>query len=152
MKKKDISGKLFHILMPILLGMVESIVFKDYLSFIETLKRSIEVPTIVFPIVWSMLYLLIGVWYDFFEDDCIVKDKMIYYILLIVNLLFVPILFYFEKITLALIVVIVLIIGTIYLFIKSKEMGKYGYLLLPYIIWLMCAFVLMVDLFVNNIV
>ena len=47
MKKLDISNKLFHILMPILLGTVVGIIFKDYNSYIETLERTIKVPAII---------------------------------------------------------------------------------------------------------
>ena len=152
MKKNDISNKLFHILMPILLGTVVGIIFKDYNSYIETLERTYVVPPIVFPIVWSILYVLIGFWYNKFEADVDSKDKVIYYILLFVNYLFTPVLFYFKQITLALIVVVVLLIGNVYLFVKSLPNGKFSYLLIPYILWLMVALTLMLDLFINNVI
>lgn len=151
MKKLDISNRLFHILMPILLGTVVGIIFKDYNSYIETLERTIKVPAIVFPIVWSVLYVLIGIWYDFYEKETDTKNKVIYYVLLFMNLLFTPVLFYLHQIVLALIIVVVLLIGNIYLLVDSYKMGKFSYLLLPYIIWLMFALTLMFDLLINNI-
>ena len=113
MKKNDISNKLFHILMPILLGTVVGIIFKDYNSYIETLERTFAVPPIVFPIVWSILYVLIGFWYNKFEADVDSKDKVIYYILLFVNYLFTPVLFYFKQIVLALVIVIYVVVTMI---------------------------------------
>lgn len=151
MKTKEIGNKLFHILMPILLGTVVGIIFKDDMSYIETLERIIKVPTIVFPIVWSILYVLIGFWYDKFEEEATLKDKVIYYILLLFNLLFTPILFYFKQIVIALLIVVVLLIGNIYLFVKSYRLGKYSYLLIPYLLWLMVALTLMFDLLINNV-
>lgn len=151
MKTKEIGNKLFHILMPILLGTVVGIIFKDDMSYIETLERIIKVPTIVFPIVWSILYVLIGFWYDKYEEEATLKDKVIYYILLLFNLLFTPILFYFKQIVIALLIVVVLLIGNIYLFVKSYRLGKYSYLLIPYLLWLMVALTLMFDLLINNV-
>ena len=151
MKTKEIGNKLFHILMPILLGTVVGIIFKDDMSYIETLERIIKVPTIVFPIVWSILYVLIGFWYDKYEEEATLKDKVIYYILLFLNLLFTPILFYFKQIVIALLIVVVLLIGNIYLFVKSYRLGKYSYLLIPYLLWLMVALTLMFDLLINNV-
>lgn len=151
MKTKEIGNKLFHILMPILLGIVVGIIFKDDMSYIETLERIIKVPTIVFPIVWSILYVLIGFWYDKYEEEATLKDKVIYYILLLFNLLFTPILFYFKQIVIALLIVVVLLIGNIYLFVKSYRLGKYSYLLIPYLLWLMVALTLMFDLLINNV-
>ena len=151
MKKLDISNKLFHILMPILLGTVVGIIFKDYNSYIETLERTIKVPAIVFPIVWSVLYVLIGIWYDFFERDTDNINKVIYYILLFMNFLFTPVLFYFKQIVLALIIVGILLVGNAYLLFRSYRYGKYSYLLIPYVLWLMFALTLMFDLLINNV-
>lgn len=151
MKKIDIGSLLFHVLTPILLGMVIGIVFNNT-SYTDELNKTINVPSIVFPIVWSILYLLIGVWYHNYEKEAISRDKVIYYILLALNFLFTPVLFYFENIVLALIIVVILIIGNIYLLINSIRKGKYGYLLAPYVIWLMFAGILMVDLLINNVI
>ncbi len=151
MKKLDISNKLFHILMPILLGTVVGIIFKDYNSYIETLERTIKVPAIIFPIVWSILYVMIGFWYDFYEKQAVTRNKVLYYVLLFMNLAFTPVLFYLHQIVLALIIVVVLLIGNSYLFVSSLKMGKFSYLLIPYILWSMVALTLMFDLVINNV-
>lgn len=151
MKKIDISDLLFHALVPIILGSMIGFIFKDYTSYLEELDRTIVVPRIVFPVVWSILYLLIGIWYHFFSQTALKKDKIIYYVGLGINLLFTPVLFYFENIPLAFLIVIVLLIINIYLLFKSTKDSKKGYLLVPYILWLCFASVLMIDLLINNV-
>jgi tryptophan-rich sensory protein len=150
MKKIDIGNLLFHVLTPILLGMAVGLLFNNF-DYIDSLDKTITVPPIIFPIVWSILYLLIGIWYHFYEKESTTRNKILYYILLGLNFLFTPVLFYFENIVLALIIVILLIIGNIYLMIDSIRKGKYGFLLAPYVIWLVFAGVLMTDLLINNI-
>ena len=150
MKKLNISYSLFKILTPILLGSVVGIVFKDYTSYIESLNRNIMVPKSLFPIAWSILYVLIGIWYYFYEKEDNFKNNIIYYILLFINFLFTPVLFYFENIVLALIIALTLLGGNLYLLISSIKKGKYGYILLPYLLWLSFAVILMLDLFINN--
>lgn len=151
MKKTNISELLFHILLPLLIGSFVGLVFKDYTSYIETLERRIPVPPIIFPIVWSILYILIGLWYHFYQKDATGKNKLLYYVALAINFLFTPVLFYFENIVLAFIIVIVLIVLNIYLFVDSIKKSKKGYLLIPYLLWLFFAFILMCDLLINNV-
>lgn len=150
MKKIDISSLLFHILLPIIFGSAVGFIFNDS-SFVDSLDKTIEVPKILFPIVWSILYLLIGIWYHNYSNTANPKQKVLYYVLLFLNFLFTPTLFYFKNITLALVIVVILLVGNIILFRDSIKKSKIGYLLIPYILWLFFAGVLMVDLFVNNI-
>ncbi len=152
MKKINISELLFHVLFPILIGGAIGLLFKDYTSYIESLDRLIKVPALLFPIVWSILYSLIGIWYHFYEKEAARNNKILYYVLLILNFLFTPVLFYFENIVLALIITILLFIGNLYLFINSLRHTKLAYLLLPYLLWLVFACVLMTDLLINNVI
>ena len=43
---------------PLLLGLIVGVVLKEDFSYIESLPRTIKVPSIVFPIVWTILYIL----------------------------------------------------------------------------------------------
>ena len=98
----------------------------------------------------NILYLIIGLWYHFFAKDSTDFDKTVYYLGLVVNLMFTPVLFYFNNIPLAFLIVVLLIIVNLYLFLKSIKKSKLGYLLLPYVVWLCFACILMIDLLVNN--
>ena len=151
MKRIEIKDLVIDILIPVSLGTVVGLVFKDYTSSIEEFNRSIIVPPIVFPIVWSVLYILLGVWFYFFGMEASSKQKIFYYTLLGINLLFTPVLFYFKNITFALFITLVLLLGNLYLFITYLKKDKKSYILLPYLIWLVVANVLMLDLFINNV-
>ena len=151
MKRIEIKDLVIDILIPVSLGTVVGLVFRDYTSSIEEFSRSIIVPPIVFPIVWSVLYILLGVWFYFFRMEASSKQKIFYYTLLGINLLFTPVLFYFKNITFALLITLVLLLGNLYLFITYLKNDKKSYILLPYLIWLVVANVLMLDLFINNV-
>ena len=140
-----------HALFPIIIGSAIGFMLKDYNSYLEELNRSIKVPNIVFPIVWSILYLLIGIWYHFFEINASKNDKIIYYFGLLLNFMFSPVLFYFHNIPFAFLITILLLVINIYLLFKSVKQSKTGYLLLPYLLWLVFANILMIDLLVNNV-
>ena len=151
MKRIEIKDLVINILIPVASGTLVGLIFKDYTSSIEEFNRSIVVPPIVFPIIWSVLYILMGVWFYFFGMEASTKQKIYYYALLGVNLLFTPVLFYFKNITLSLVITLILLIGNSYLFINYLKKDKKSYILLPYLIWLVVANILMLDLFINNV-
>ena len=151
MKRIEIKDLVINILIPVASGTLVGLIFKDYTSSIEEFNRSIVVPPIIFPIVWSVLYILMGVWFYFFGMEASTKQKIYYYALLGVNLLFTPVLFYFKNITFSLVITLILLIGNSYLFIAYLKKDKKSYILLPYLIWLVVANVLMLDLFINNV-
>lgn len=151
MKRIEIKDLVINILIPVASGTLVGLIFKDYTSSIEEFNRSIVVPPIIFPIVWSVLYILMGVWFYFFGMEASTKQKIYYYALLGVNLLFTPVLFYFKNITFSLVIILILLIGNSYLFITYLKKDKKSYILLPYLIWLVVANILMLDLFVNNV-
>ena len=151
MKRIEIKDLVINILIPVASGTLVGLIFKDYTSSIEEFNRSIVVPPIIFPIIWSVLYILMGVWFYFFGMEASTKQKIYYYALLGVNLLFTPVLFYFKNITFALVITLILLIGNSYLFINYLKKDKKSYILLPYLIWLVVANILMLDLFINNV-
>lgn len=151
--KNNIFKLAFNILIPLLLSFLVFLATKNDISYLETLNRKIVLPNIVYPIVWSVLYVLMGIWIYFYEknhpDDK--KTIVVYWISVFVNLMFSFILFSFHQILLAFFDVMVLLIMIGYLFIKNLlQKEKYTYLLLPYIVWLCLATSLMVDLIVHN--
>ena len=153
MKKKDILNFLFTILLPLIAGSIIGFVLKDDFNYLETLNRKIIIPPIVFAIVWSILYVFMGLWSYYYERDN-KDDKVtltIYWLSLIVNLLFAPLLFLGHLLIFSLIDVVILLIMILYLFIKTVLKNKaYAYYLLPYILWLIMALTLMIDLLMHN--
>lgn len=153
MKKKEIINFIFMVFIPLIVNSIISFTIKNDFQYIETLNRKIIIPPIVFIIVWSILYILMGLWAYFYEKDY-QNDKTtlaIYWFSLIVNMLFAPILFLGHLLYLALFDVIALLIMIMYLFIKTIiKNKKYAYLLFPYCIWLIMALTLMIDLIMHN--
>ena len=152
MNKKEIAKIAFYVLFPLVLGSIVGFLVKNDFSYLETLNRTIIIPPIVFPIAWTILYVTMGIWaylYDRDFDDN--KILSIYYIALLFNLLFSIVLFTLEMPLLAFIDVVVLIIMIGYLFIKTlKNEKKYGFILLPYLLWLFVALSLMIDILIHN--
>ncbi len=149
---KNIKNFVFNLFLPLLLAIIVSYVTRNDYSYLETLNRNIIFPPIIFIVIWSILYVLMGIFSYFYEKDNNNNFNIcIYWISLLCNLLFSFILFSFNNILLAFIDVIILLIMIVYLFINSLlKKRKYAYLLLPYIIWLLCAFTLMLDIIINN--
>lgn len=152
---KEINWKhlIFNILLPLVLGSIVGLISKEDFNYLETINRHIIIPNIVFPIVWSVLYVLMGIWSYYYEERH-PQDKTtitLYYISLVVNIAFTPILFILHLNVLALIDVAILLILITYLFIKSlMNKDKFSYLLVPYVIWLCLALSLMVDIVASN--
>lgn len=152
MNKKEIGKIAFYVLFPLALGSIVGFLVKNDFSYLETLNRTIIIPPIVFLIAWTILYVTMGIWaylYDRDFDDN--KILSIYYIALLFNLLFSIVLFTLEMPLLAFIDVVILIIMIGYLFIKTlKNEKKYGFILLPYLLWLFVALSLMIDILIHN--
>lgn len=153
MKKEKIIRFIFNVFTPLILGSIIGLLTMDSFSYLEQLNRKIVVPPIVFPIVWSILYLLQGIWYYLYKKigDKNEKITQVYWLFIIVNLLFTPLLFVFHLNILALIDVILLMILIGILFVHSlNKKYKIAYLYIPYLLWLVVAFSLMIDIVVHN--
>lgn len=106
-------------------------------------KPTLSPPEILFPIVWTILFVLMGTAsYRIFETDCENRELglIIYFIQLAVNF-FWPILFFnlqaFFGAFLWLILLWILIFATIKEFYKCDKVS--AFLLVPYILWVTFA-------------
>ena len=139
------------ILIPLGLGFITSLLIKTDI-YSEIVKPELSPPKIVFPIVWSILYILLGV-----SNYLINKDKreetanLIYYIGLAINLIWPFIFFNAREYLLALIWLLILIFFVILMVIEYFRKNKLaGYLQIPYLIWLLFAFYLNYNVFILN--
>ena len=124
------------ILIPLLLGgLVGFLTVKD--SSIDSI-----IPSWIFPVVWSILYILMGISsYIIYEKEKSIPP--IYIIQLIFNLLWSFIFFKFKLFILAFIWIIILFIMVIIMIKRFKEIdNKAGNLQIPYAIWLIVALIL----------
>lgn len=135
------------VLMPILLGSLVGFCVKDDFSYLNTIPHNINLPGFIFVIAWSIIYLLSGIWSYLYNRKG--GNLTIYFLSLALNLLFTPLLFSFHQIIASLILVITLLLIVFFMFLKDK--GKTKLLLLPYVLWLLVALTLMVDLTLCNV-
>ena len=112
-------------------------------------KPILSPPSRVFPIVWSILYLIIG--YSYYKSSRSNDINKVYYIQLIINLTWSIIFFNFKLYFIAIIWIMVLIyfvIKMIKLFYKDNKI--LGYINIPYLIWLLFALYLTIFVYLLN--
>ncbi len=117
----------------------------DYL-----IKPALFPPKILFPIVWTILYILmsISLYLSSKYDNEVYK---VYGIQLVLNSLWSPLFFMFKTYlfsTIELIILLFFVIIMMYqMYLKNKVAG---YLQIPYVIWLIFALFLNVSIFILN--
>ena len=126
MKKINWKSLLINLLIPLLLGSIVGLISSDNSEYLNTLNRHIIIPNIVFPIVWTFLYLLVGFWAYLYEETYCFDNNTIglYYLSLGVNLSFIPVLFLLHLKIFALVIVIFLLLLVLVLFYKSYKRKK----------------------------
>lgn len=77
------------ILVPLLLGGIIGLFISNFINYDILQKPFLSPPKIIFPIVWTILYILMGVSYGILKSNHKVTSeiKYIYYFQLIVNLI-----------------------------------------------------------------
>ena len=108
----------------------------------ELNKPFLTPPAFVFPIAWTILYILMAVSVFFFVREA--KERIyplvIFSIQLLLNLLWAPAFFISHNIQMALLIVLLMIAFTAYtisLFYKQSKIS--AYLLIPYFLWIIFA-------------
>lgn len=147
--------KLFiSILIPVGLGALVGFVSSSYSNYTDLTLPSFAPPGILFPIVWTILYTLMGISsYIISESISYQKDKAlsIYWIQLIINLLWSIIFFVLNLKTLAFIWIILLIISVIIMIKRFLSINKLaGYLQIPYLLWIIYAAILNLSIIFLN--
>lgn len=127
---------IIFILVPLLLGGLVG-----YLTVSNSDVNSI-IPSWIFPVVWTILYILMGISsYIVYEKE--LEIPKIYIIQLIFNLLWSFIFFTFKLYLLAFIWIVILFLLVIRMIQDFRNIDKLaGYLQIPYAIWLVVAAIL----------
>lgn len=131
--KIDYKKFLIFTLVPVILGFLIGIITIPN-SNIESI-----IPPWIFPIVWTILYILMGISSYLIYKQIKIIPK-IYIIQLIINLLWSFIFFKFKLFILAFIWILFLILLVIIMIRDFLSINKLsGYLQIPYLIWLFIA-------------
>jgi len=150
--KNNFKDLIFYILITLIVGSFPSIFvysnnFYDYIN-----KPIFSPPGFIFPIVWFILFALMGISiYLVTRKSSDKKYIKVYFLQLLVNTLWTPLFFGFKSFFLSLIclfILIVLVIKMIYLFYKENKLSSY--LNIPYLVWLLFAFYLNFSILILN--
>lgn len=151
MKNKWILAK--NIVIPIALGGLVGLIISQFMDYNTLQKPPLSPPGFIFGIVWSILYLLMGIAYGIlvYKGKSNAEVSKIYLTQLIVNLIW-PILFFVFKLRLfSSIWIIILLILVISMVIKFYKKDKIiGYSQIPYLLWIMLATYLNIGVYILN--
>ena len=145
--------RIIYSLLPIVGGVLVGLIISGYMNYGDIIKPPLSPPSYIFPIVWTIIYILMGMSYFIATKDK-ENDKdlnQIYLLQLFVNL-FWPIIFFVLKMYftafLWIILLLILVIVMIKELLKNNKIS--GYLQIPYLIWLLFATYLNIGIFLLN--
>ena len=151
MKNKWILAK--NVILPIILGGLVGLIISQFMDYNTLQKPPLSPPGFIFGIVWSILYLLMGIAYGIlvYKGKSDAEVSKIYWTQLIVNLIW-PILFFVFKLRLFssvwIILLLILVIDMIIKFYKKEKI--IGYSQIPYLLWIMFATYLNIGVYILN--
>ena len=142
-----------NILIPLIVGGFVGVVISKYIDY-NTLNKPILSPaSYIFPIAWTILYILMGISYSIIETKQQIDNqaKNIYYTQLLVNALWSIIFFILKWRFISIIWILILLILVIYMTVIFYNKNKTsGLLQIPYIIWLIFATYLNIGVYILN--
>lgn len=151
---KNTLRNLFYLFLPLVVGGLVGIVTSSSIDY-NTLKQPpLSPPGFLFPIAWSILYLLMGIAYYLFQNHVYrnkEKEAVVYYLQLFVNALW-SIFFFVLKWRLFSIFWIFLlgILVLLLILLLNKRYKPSAYLLIPYFLWLIYAAYLNIGVYLLN--
>jgi len=149
---KDKFINFLRIFTPLIIGVLIGILISNYTDYNLINKPFLSPPAIVFPIIWSILYLIIGYsYYLYRKNDNNLIINITYFVQLIFNFIW-PILFFVFKLRLfSIFCFIFLIIFSLLFLLLFKILNKISfYLTIPYIVWFIFALYLNIGVYVLN--
>lgn len=151
MEKIKIYAK--SILLPVIIGGIVGILISNYIDYDSLIKPFLAPPNILFPIMWTILYILMGISYGILKSKNLLNSeiKWIYYLQLFVNAMW-PIIFFIWKWRFfAFLWIILLDVLVIILIIKFYQKNKIsGLLQIPYLLWSLFASYLNLSIYLLN--
>ncbi len=152
--KINFKSLIISILIPLIVGGISSLISMPFMDYGNLIQPPLAPPGWLFPIVWTILYILMGIsFYLILESDSYDKDEayIVYFLQLFVNGLW-SIFFFVLKWRLFssiwLVLLIVLIVIMIVRFYKINKTA--GLLQIPYLLWCLFALYLNIGVYLLN--
>ena len=160
MKKNNIFKLFIGLLIPLAVGSLSALMSGDSMAMFDSVKKpALSPPGILFPIVWTILYVLMGIssYLIYMEkENGSLKSEAnslltIYVIQLIFNFFWSIIFFKFSMYKFAFAWLLVLWMLVFIYIIKSYKVNKVAsYLMIPYILWMTFAAYLNIMIAIMN--
>lgn len=151
---KKILRNGFYLLLPLIVGGIVALLITNNIDYTELVKPPLAPPKILFPIAWTIIYILMGVSFYLlntrYKDD-VSYESIIYYIQLFVNAMWSIIFFLLKWRFVAILWIIllnILVTYMIYLFYRKYKLS--AYLNILYLGWILFATYLTVGIFILN--
>ena len=141
------------ILIPVVVGGIVGLIISSAIDYNSLQKPFLAPPSIVFPIVWTILYILMGISYGILKSKSLTDKKIdiIYYMQLAVNAIWSIIFFLLKWRLFAFIWILILDVLVILMIIKFYKKDKTaGLLQVPYLLWVLFASYLNLAIYILN--
>lgn len=141
------------ILVPVIIGGIVGFIISGSMDYTSLQKPFLAPPAILFPIVWTILYILMGVSYGGLKVKGLTDDKInfIYYMQLAINALWSIFFFSLKWRLFAFFWILLLIVFVIWMIIEFYKKDKIaGLLQIPYLLWILFASYLNLSFYLLN--
>jgi len=141
------------IAVPVLVGAAVGLLISGFMNYGAFAKPPLSPPAILFPIVWTILYTLMGVSYGRLQVKVLTDDNvtLVYYLQLFVNALWSIFFFIFDWYLFSFFWILLLIALVVIMIIQFYQKDKIaGLLQIPYLLWLCFAAYLNLGVYLLN--
>lgn len=148
-----VSTYIKSILVPVIVGLVVGLITSRFIDYNSLKQPPLAPPSTLFPIVWTILYILMGISYGILKSNNLTNQDIdfIYYLQLGVNALWSVFYFVFKWRLFAFIWIILLAVLVIIMIKKFYDANKIsGLLQIPYLVWIVFASYLNIATYLLN--
>ena len=141
------------ILIPLIVGGIVGLLISSSIDYNSLQKPFLAPPSITFPIVWTILYILMGISYGLLKSNGLVDIKIdrIYYLQLGVNALWSIFFFLLKWRLFSFLWILLLAVLVIIMIVKFYQKNKIaGLIQIPYILWVLFASYLNLFIYILN--
>ena len=141
------------ILIPVIVGAIIGFITSNFIDYNSLIQPPFAPPSILFPIVWTILYILMGVSYGILDSNLLVDSSInsIYYLQLFVNALWSVFFFILKWRFFAFLWILLLLSLVIIMIVRFYNKNKVaGLLQIPYLLWVTFATYLNFTIYLLN--
>ncbi len=141
------------IVIPVGVGAIVGLIISPYMDYMRLKQPPLAPPGILFPTIWTILYILMGISYGVLRDKELLNEEInkIYYLQLAVNALWSIFFFVFKWRLFSFLWIILLAVLIILMISKFYRKNKIaGFLQIPYLLWVFFATYLNLSIYLLN--